>query len=325
VFLSIRAVFDIRASRKETYLARDRIMALFGPVALTALTVTWIALVGGGYMLIYWALGVGSLSHALLLSGSSMFTLGFVTPGTVGYALLVFSQAGIGLLLAALLVSYLPTIYGAWSRRERAVATLEVRAGSPPSAWNLITRYSRIRGLQAADELWPMWEAWFVDIEETHASLTAIAFFRSPQPEWSWVNAAGVILDSAALFTAAVDVPRSSDRELCMRSGYIALRRIAKLFRIEFDPDPQPGDPISIRREEFDEVWKMLVDADVPMKSDIDQAWRDFAGWRVNYDRVLLSLAALTMAPEAPWISDREANWVHPFKEWWQARLGTNR
>ena len=72
------------------------------------------------------------------------------------------------------------------------------------------------------------------------------------------------------------------------------------------NPDPHwPEEPISIDRREFDQVCRELDEAGVPLKADLDQAWRDFAGWRVNYDRVLLAMAELTMAPYAPWSSDR--------------------
>ena len=317
VFLAVRGVFDLATSRRKTYDGRDHVMALFGPVALVSLTVSWLGLVIVGYTLIYWGLGFSTLGKCLLLSGSSIFTLGFVAVMSLRIGVLVFSEAGIGLLLAALLISYLPAIYNAWSRRELAVATLEVRAGSPPTAWDLIIRHHRIQGLDAANELWPTWEAWFLDIEESHTSLSSIVFFRSPQAHRSWVNAAGVILDSAAFFSAVLDVPRNPRRELCLRAGYIALRRIAKLFRIPFNPNPAPDDQISVTREEFDDVCRLLADSQVPLKPDLEQAWRDFSGWRVNYDEVLLSLAALTVAPYAPWISDRYSNWQHPLGTYW--------
>ncbi len=92
---------------------------------------------------------------------------------------------------------------------------------------------------------------------------------------------------------------------LCIRAGYLALRRIAEFFQIPFNPDPHPEDPISISEAEFIEVYDQLAAVGVPLKPDRAQAWRDFSGWRVNYDYVLLSLAALTMAPETPWTSDR--------------------
>jgi hypothetical protein len=85
----------------------------------------------------------------------------------------------------------------------------------------------------------------------------------------------------------------------------LALRQIAAHFGIDYDPDPSPDDPISISRGEYDAVYDRLAEQGVPLVDDRHQAWRDFAGWRVNYDRVLLALAALTMAPYAPWSSDR--------------------
>src|SRR5207247_4111385 len=104
---------------------------------------------------------------------------------------------------------------------------------------------------------------------------------------------------------SAVDIPREVQAEFCIRAGYLALRRIADFFSIPYDPSPKPDDTISIIRHEFDKVCHWLESEGVPMKPDRDQAWRDFVGWRVNYDTVLLALAGLTMAPPARWSSDR--------------------
>ena len=93
---------------------------------------------------------------------------------------------------------------------------------------------------------------------------------------------------------------------LCLRAGYLALRRISNLFDIDYDPDPHfPETPISIAEEEFHAACEALAAAGVPLKEDRQQAWLDFAGWRVNYDAPLVALAALTKAPYAPWSSDR--------------------
>lgn len=93
---------------------------------------------------------------------------------------------------------------------------------------------------------------------------------------------------------------------LCLRAGYLALMRIAEVAGLDFEEDPHfPEHPISVSRQEFDAVCHALLRDGVPMKEDLDQAWRDFAGWRVNYDEALLSMAALIRAPYAPWSSDR--------------------
>jgi hypothetical protein len=121
------------------------------------------------------------------------------------------------------------------------------------------------------------------------------------------VTAAGAVLDAASLTASTLDIPRDVQADLSIRAGYLALREIASFFRIPFNPDPQPGGPISIGRGEYDAVCDHLAELGLPIKLDRDQAWRDFVGWRVNYDAVLLGLARLTLAPYAPWSSDRSA------------------
>jgi hypothetical protein len=133
--------------------------------------------------------------------------------------------------------------------------------------------------------------------------LGSLAFFRSPQPHRSWVTAAGTILDGAALSIAVVDVEGVDNPHaaLCIRSGYLALRRICDFHGLPYADDPLPDDPISISRAEFDSALALLESVGTPLKADREQAWRDFAGWRVNYDSALLQLARLCLAPAAPW------------------------
>ncbi|HEX6513601.1 MAG TPA: hypothetical protein VF157_14960 [Chloroflexota bacterium] len=305
VFLVVFQLFRLRTLRAKTYVDRDRAMALYAPVSLLVLPLAWLLCVGCGYAGMFWALSQSGWTEAFELSGSSLLTLGFADIGGLPRAVLAFSEAIIGLGLVALLIAYLPTMYAAWSRREEAVALLEVRAGSPPSAVELLLRFYRINGLDRLPELWETWEVWFANIDESHTSLAALSFFRSPTPQRSWVTAAGAVLDAAALSNAILDVPHHPSADLCLRGGYVALRRIATYFGVRFDPHPGRYDAISVAREEYNEVYERLAAEGVPLKPDREEGWLAFAGWRVNYDTVLLALAALTMAPEAPWSSDR--------------------
>jgi hypothetical protein len=132
-----------------------------------------------------------------------------------------------------------------------------------------------------------------------------LVFFRSPQPNHSWITAAGAVLDAAALTRSTLDIPHDIQADLCLRAGYLALRHIADFFNVQYNPNPRADDPISITRAEFDTAYDQLLSQDLPVKYSRDQAWRNYAGWRVNYDQVLLALAELTMAPQAPWSSDR--------------------
>lgn len=300
-------IFSTRALKARTYRERDRIMALFAPTALLITPIVWVVLIMIGYACIYWALGVGTPVEALTLSGSSLLTLGTVPFIAPHITLIEFSEATLGLGIVALLISYLPTMYSAFSQREAKVQMLEVRAGSPPSAVEMISRLHRIRGLDGNDlnETWKEWEIWFTQVEETHTSLGALSFFRSQKPENSWITAAGTILDAAALIDSTIDVPYDPHSNLTLRAGFIALRSIADFFRIPYDPDPTPDSPISINQEEYNEVCAELEAMGVPLRPDREATWRSFKGWRVNYDVPLIRIATLIHAPYAPWISDR--------------------
>jgi hypothetical protein len=307
IFRSWFAVFQMRMRHANTYEQRDRMMALFAPIALLSLPLVWVICNLVGFMFIDWALHPMSLDEVFRLSGSSLLTLGFVLPPTTPLMIASFTEAAIGLVLVALLISYLPTMYTAFSQRELAVSRLEPRADIPPSPVTIITRVylNDSRGLESLDDLWETWETWFAQISETHTSLAALTFFRSPRPDVSWVTAAGAILDTAALIESTIDKPRDVRARLCIRAGFTSLRHICDLFRITYNHDPAPTDPISITRAEYDEVYDQLKAAGLKLVADRDQAWRDYSGWRVNYDVPLLALAELTMAPYAPWVSDR--------------------
>lgn len=305
VFNLVRHFFLPFVKRARSYAARDRAMALYAPIALLVMPAVWMLLVTSGYTAIFWAIGVRPVAEAFKVSGSSLLTLGFAEVFEPLAIVVAFSEATIGLGLMALLIAYLPSMYSAFSRRERMVSLLEVRAGAPPSAVEMLSRAHRLRRLSSLKGEWERWELWFAELEETHTSLAALVFFRSPQPGRSWVTASGAVLDAAALMASTVDVPREPSAELCIRAGYLALRQIATFFEIEYDPDPEPNAPISISRSEYEAARELLAREGVALKSDCDQSWRDFAGWRINYDRVLLELASLTMAPYAPWSSDR--------------------
>jgi len=304
-FLMFRRLFDLLTPPSRPFAARDRIMALYAPVSLVTLPATWIVLVVTGFTAVFWGTGIDPLTVAFETSGSSLLTLGFLRPQGVGRQMLTFVEAGMGLGLVSLMISYLPSIYAAFSRREMLVGLLEVRAGLPPSPIELLVRYQFIGWLDNIDaDLFQKWEGWFADIEESHTSQPSLVFFRSPHPERSWLTAAGCVLDTAAIVASTIDREPTGIPDLIIRAGYLSLRRIADFFQIAYDPDPSPTAPIAIRRDEFDDMYDQLNEAGVPLR-EREQAWLDFVGWRVNYETVLLELCALAMAPPAMWSSDR--------------------
>lgn len=306
VFLAVRSVFDWLGKGLRTFEQKDELMAMYAPLTLLFMVPVWLLATTLGYMFIFWALGVEPWSRAFVLSGSSILTLGFALADTLPQTIVAFTEATIGLILVAMLISYLPTMYSAFSKREMMVSLLEVRAGLPPSAPELVWRLHGLNQDPAEFQaFWQSWESWFAEIEENHTSLAPLVFFRSPQPGQSWVNAAGVVLDAAAFYQSVINKPPSAHPTLVIRAGYQALTRIAEMFRIPYNPDPHfPEDPINVSRADFDAAYDRLISQGVEVKADRELAWKNFAGWRVNYDSVLVALSHLTMAPPCPWLSD---------------------
>ncbi len=311
VFLTVRKPFWALAKNRDRAVGH-RIMRKFAPTALLLLPVVWLVITWLSFASIYWSLDHVGWREALEISGSSVTSLGSFRPEGFGAIELTFVEAALGLGLVALLITYLPTIYSAYQRREREVSLLSVRAGIPPSGVEMLVRFQLIGGIDEMADLWSGWEEWFVDLEESHASMGSLAHFRSGPPESSWVTAAGAVLDGASLLLSAVEVDYEPRAALCIRSGFLAFREVADFFGIRYNPDPLYGDPISVTREEFDTALDRLASVGVPLKADRDQAWRDFWGWRVNYDEVLLGMCALVWAPPAPWSGDRAVGFVRP-------------
>jgi hypothetical protein len=299
VFVAMHVPFLAVAKRRD-HAAGHRVMRAYAPSALLLLPVIWMFIVWMCFGAFLWALDDTSLKHSLEISGSAVTSLGTFAARTFPASVLSFGEAALGLGLVALLITYLPTIYAAYQRREREVSLLSVRAGTPPSPVEMIVRFQLINFLGLTEEIWTGWEEWFVDIEESHTSMGSLAHFRSGLPEHSWITASGAVLDAASLLLSSVDVPYEPRAALCIRSGFLALRHVADFFDIEYPHDPLPTDPISVTRDEFNAALARLSEAGVPLKADREQAWRDFNGWRVNYDAPLRALERITMAP-TPW------------------------
>ena len=216
---------------RRPYLKRDAAMALLAPTSLIVLPSAWITFVLLGYTAMFWAVGMRPWDVAFFTRGSSLLTLGFAPVHTQMQIVQAFSEALLGLGLVVFMIAYLPTLYSAFSKRETSVTLLEERAGSPPTAVELIARVGRIGELKDLSELWAQWEVWFAVLEESHSTFAPLVFFRSQRPEQHYISAAGAILDAAALVSSAVDTPRDPQAQLCIRAGYLALRKIADFFR----------------------------------------------------------------------------------------------
>jgi hypothetical protein len=288
-----------------SYAAKDRVMALVGPLAVVLLFVSWLVLLVIGFGLTMWWGSRGALDSALAVSGSSVFTLG-VAAGRVGSTeTLEFIAGGMGLLVIALEIAYLPTLYSAFSNRETEVTLLATRAGTPAWGPEILARHHRFGTLSELPELYVTWERWAAAVSETHTSYPSLMWFRSPDPSRSWLLALLAMLDAAALHDSLCPSSAPRQARIFLNMGSHCLRSLAQALRIPFDRDPLPTAPLRLSEEEFRAGTDRLAQFDFPFERPPADAWRHFAGWRVNYESIADALTRLIVPPPAPWLPSR--------------------
>lgn len=276
---------------------RHEIRSLYAPLALVSLPMVWLSMALGGFTAMFWALNTRPLRDAFKLAGSSMLTIGFFDVNDIPRLAVGFFAAALTIsLLGLLLVTYLPSMYQAYSARETAISELETFAGEPPSPVELLVRHHQVGALDQIPELFRAWQKIFFELRETHTALPAVVMFRSSSQNRDWVQAVESLLDSAGLWNSAVMAAEDPQASLCIRAGSLALGDIADFFGIDIVSDPRPSDPVSVERTAFDAMYVELVASGVEVHSSADEAWSAWSGWRVNYDSAVQGLKALTGA-----------------------------
>lgn len=309
VFLAVRQLLTLRLrlGRGHDYRTRDRVFSLQAPLGLFAQLFTWGVLILLCFSALFWALtatraDLSQVPHAVELAGSSLFTLGFDAPQGVIRQLVAFAAAGVGLTLFALVITYLPSLYGAFSRREALITKLVVRTGSLPDGPRLLIRSWELARFEQLNLLWNDWEDWFIDVGESHTSFPQLGFFRSPHPRNHWVLSAEAVLDGAALLNTACDLEEDYRSRLCLEAGISALVTIADFLGIPHQP-PDPEAEIILPERLFQAGCDRLAEAGIPLTADRQRAWRDFRGVRSRYEPLLAVLGGMTDAPRSDWSS----------------------
>jgi hypothetical protein len=301
----VRAAFTLIARRFERYETRDAILVAQGPTILVAQLVVWVLLFLAGFWLLFAGTDAHALSEAFRESGSALFTLGYAPADGAGPTIVTFAAAATGLVVVALQISYLPTLYGAFNRRETLVTTLSSRAGSPAWGPELLARHHIVATLDNLPVFYAEWERWAADVAESHSNYPVLVTFRSPNPYRSWIVGLLAVMDSAAMRLALNPSARTSEARLCLRMGFVSLRDVCAAVGIPFDPDPRPDDPIALTYEEFLVGVARLEAAGYEIERPPEEAWPHFRGWRVNYEATAYAIARAVDAVPAIWSGGR--------------------
>lgn len=302
-----RWLLDLIARPFRSYLVRDKVLAWLAPLVLIATLLWWLFTLFLAYGLLLHAFSTLSLSSALREAGSSLFTLGFASTARGQLTAIDFLAAVTGPLVVALQIAYLPTLYAAYNRRETEVTLLLSRAGEPAWGPELLARQALVGTLDEMRGLYENWERLAASIGESHTNYPILLAFRSPRPYRSWIISLLAVLDAAALHLSLTPgSPAAGAGRLMLRSGFTALRDIARVTGIKFNPDPQPEDPIQLTFAEYADAVARLTSAGFVAERTIDHAWAHFRGWRVNYEHVAYEIARRIDAVPAMWSGPRD-------------------
>jgi hypothetical protein len=313
---SVGAVFFAMARRCRDTNRRDNVLAVQAPVVLIVQLVVWLAAFLVGFGLLMMPFTAAGFGYCLLLAGSAMSTIGFLAPGRTGARVLSILASFAALGTVALQIGYLPALYGAFNRREQAVALLNARAGVPAWGPELLARThyglgTGVSTIGTLPELYAEWERFAADLTESHATYPVLVWFRSPRPLSSWVTSLLAVLDSAALFLAlspasAPEVPA----RLCLRAGFLCFNRLARVLGFPIPEEASAEDGISLTFEDFLEAVSRLRSVEFPIERSPEEAWPHFVGWRVNYERAAFAIADTVTAPAALWSGPRRIEMV---------------
>jgi hypothetical protein len=304
------------ARRLRSEKRRRTFLSVYGPLSILVLISLWAIGLILGFALVYWALetplsgkdeGMGFGGYAYF-SGVTFFTLGYgdVTPVRPFGRFLAVLETGIGFGFLAVVISYLPVLYQAFSRREVTISLLDARAGSPPTAGTLLFRLARFSDLGRLDDFLSEWEHWASEVLESHISFPVLSHYRSQHDNQSWLAALTAIMDAAALAIASLPRADRSQAWLAFAMGRHVVVDLAQSIYVP--PVDPPADRLAPER------WNALRDrlAQVGLTLDEGQAAaKRLAELRSMYEPFVHALSLHLLLPLPPFLPDGEPvdNW----------------
>lgn len=305
-----RMARSMRASR-----LRQSYLSYFGPLSLLLLFAIWVAGLILSFGLLHWAAGSalntgggpsGFLSD-LYLSGTTFFTLGIgdVTPRSDLARLITVVESGTGFGILAIVISYLPVIYGAFSRREVNISLMDARAGSPPAAAELLRRHAGREREDALVDYLRDWEVWSAELMESHLSYPVVCFFRSQHSNQSWVAGLTTILDATAFLTAYASGKVQWQAQLTFAIARHAVVDLA----VVVTATPQP--PMADRLPEAARARMRDLLANAGMEIKGDEGNEVLGRLRQAYEPYVNTLSRLFFMPLPDWLPETRSadNW----------------
>jgi hypothetical protein len=306
-------------SHRRRKRSRDTLLSYYGPLSLLFLLAFWAVTLVFAFALIDYGDGAtfgGTLfpnrfGNSLYLSGTTFFTLGLgdITPASPLARFVTVAEAGIGFGFLALVIGYLPVLYQAFSRRETTISLLDARAGSPPTAFELLRRHASIgeHGLDAVTEVLHDWERWSAELMESHLSYPVLAYFRSQHDNESWIGSLTVILDVCSLAMVGLEDMCQYQARMTFAIARHAMVDLSQVFAVPPDSD---GSANRLSGEDLQQIRRHLRSSGLVL-NDSDAADAELRRLRSLYEPYAISLARYLHLDLPPWIRHEAAkdNW----------------
>jgi hypothetical protein len=304
------------ASRIKSAGRRENFLGYFGPLSLIGLLALWALGLIFGFTLLQ--SGAGShvqmgnepvtFARMIYQSGETFFTLGYgdIIPNSPVSRALAVLEAGMGFAFLGVVIGYLPTIYSSFSQREIEISLLDARAGSPPTAAELLGRFPHGPDQAVLDQIFRDWERWSAEVLESHVSYPALSFFRSQHVNQSWLGALVTILDATALVLAGVDGMEVGQAKTTFAMARHAVVDLAQIVNSRFDPTF----PDRLPPAEYQRLRQTLIERGVKVHAD-EYASEKLTRLRALYEPYALAMARNLSIELPPWIhaETRRDNW----------------
>jgi hypothetical protein len=299
-------------AQRLTNSSRETFLSFYGPLSLIVLIMVWAALMVLGFGLVMW--GVGSFitpsgNHAgfggdIYVSGTTFFTLGLgdVRPDSSISRVIAVIEGGSGFGFLALVITYLPVLYQAFSRREVNVSLLDARAGSPPSAGEFFRRLSDHGHLDRMPEFLRQWELWAAELLEIHLSYPVLTLYRSQHERQSWLASLTFILDVSSLALAGAVPAEQRQARLTF-----AMARHAAV-----DLSQMVARPASIEDRLPEADFPLLLAAADPLLQNVNES--ELRMLRSKYEPNVVALSRMLLMPLPSWLPSEG-------KDAWQSSL----
>ncbi len=305
------AIWSALARTTHTTSRRERFLSIYGPMAMMFLFGLWAGTLIVSFGLIEWSVQaahggrvISDLGEQLYMSGVTFFTLGYgdVVPHTALGRVVVVFEAGTGFGLMAVVIGYLPVLYQLFSRREAHVIQLDGRAGSPPTAVEILKRHAESGGLEDLDELLRTWEIWGADLLESHLSYPMLAYYRSQHDDQSWLGALAAIMDVCTLVLIGVADVKPLQARMTFAMARHVVVEMARSLNVSVSKSPSLD---RMGEGGMEPMLSAFADANLTWNGG-SEAEAVLTGVRATYEPMLLALADYLLISLPGWIAPED-------------------